>query len=79
MEDWVEREKKTGRLGMATRFEDETDVEFKKDKQEMKRETVRWMNGCMMAKQKRQMERSREGYIAVRLNVQHMARVRDRK
>lgn len=37
------------------------------------------MDGCMMEKQKRQMERCREGYIAGILNVQHMARVRRQK
>lgn len=66
--------------GHGLGLEDETDVELKKDKEmKIRRRLDGWMAGCVMANQKRQMERCRDRYIAGRLNVQHMARVRDRK
>lgn len=42
MENGVERN--AGKLGMVWGLEDETHVELKKDKEAMKRETVRWMD-----------------------------------
>lgn len=35
------------------------------------------MDGRMIAEERRQIERYRKEYIACRLNVQHMVRVRD--
>lgn len=75
---WGGEKENAGKLGMVWGSEDETDVELKKDKEEMKRETVRWMD-AWRRNRKRQMEKCREGYIAGRLSVQHMVRVRDRK
>lgn len=61
MDDEVERQKNARKLGMVWRLGDETDIELKRDKQEMKRD------GCIIEKPKRQMERCRAGYIAGRL------------
>lgn len=41
---WRERKMQANRAWFGGRLEDETDVELKKDKEEMKRETVRWMD-----------------------------------
>ncbi len=40
----MERETNAGKLGMVWGLEDETNVELKKDKEDMKREMVRWMD-----------------------------------